>query len=86
MENWIQVISLFVATSIMMGAMFKFMWDRLDKKFDLLAQEIKEIKADIKEIKASLQSLEMRIGRLETQDEERFRNEIKLLVKERSLQ
>ncbi len=86
MENWIQVISLFVAISVMMGGMFAFMWGRIDKKFESVDKRFDLLFQEIKEIKISIQSLEIRVGRLETQDEERFRNEIKLLVSERKIQ
>lgn len=88
--EWIQTLTGIVATAVMFGAMFKFMWSRLDKKFDGINEKFDSIDRkfeatllELKEIRLCLHSLEVRISRLETQDEERFRNEIKLLVAER---
>ncbi len=77
--EWLQTLSTIVATAIMFGAAFKFMWSRLDKKFGEMLTELKDIKSDIR-------NLDQRVARLETQDEERFRNEVKLLIKERHIQ
>jgi len=74
--NWNEVVTIILSFTVIGGAGFKFMWSRIDKKFDFVFQELKEIKI-------SIQDLNVRVSRLETQDEERFRNEIKLLVSER---
>lgn len=77
MESWHESIILFVAISLMMGAMFKFMWSRLDKKFESIDRKLDAISLDIK-------VLDKRVSRLEGQEEERFRNELKIFIKERN--
>ena len=88
--DWVQTASIIIPMALMFGASFKFMWSRIDKKFEAIDKRFEAIDkrfeailAELKEIKLSIQSLEVRVGRLETQDEERFRNEIKLLIREK---
>lgn len=71
-----EIITIVLSLTVIMASMFRFMWSRIDKRFDIVFQELKDIKI-------SIQDLNTRVSRLETQDEERFRNEIKLLVSER---
>ena len=71
-----QIFTIILSLTVIMASMFRFMWSRIDKRFDVVFQELKDIKI-------SIQDLNTRVSRLETQDEERFRNEIKLLVSER---
>ena len=85
-----EIITIVLSTSLIMGAMFKFMWSRIDKKFEAIDKRFEAIDRkfemiieELKEIKIAIQDLNVRVSRLETQDEERFRNEIKLLVSER---
>jgi chaperonin cofactor prefoldin len=88
--NLYEIITIVLSTSLIMGAMFKFMWSRIDKRFEGVEKRFEGIDRrfemlieELKEIKVSIQDLNVRVSRLETQDEERFRNEIKLLVSER---
>lgn len=82
--HWMEVIATSTATLVMLGAAFKFMWGRLDKKFKEIDDRFLMVLAELKEIKMDIRSLEQRIARLETQDEERFRNDIKVLIKDRA--
>jgi len=80
MFNW----SLILGSGGLLGLVLMFFWvGRFMGKIDSKLTVLDEMKKDIKEIKGSVQNLEIRMSRLETQDEERFRNEIKLLVSER---
>lgn len=74
--DFAQIISTSVTVIIPIGGLMAWIYTRIDKRFD-------SIESELKEIKSSIHSVDIRVGRLETQDEERFRNEIKLLVSER---
>ena len=77
-------LSLILGSSGLLGFILMFFWiGRWMGKIDSKLNSLDEIKNGLKEVKISVQSLEVRMSRLETQDEERFRNEIKLLVSER---
>jgi len=88
-------LSLILGSSGLLGFILMFFWigkwmgkiearlDGFDKRFDSIDKKFEALLQEIKEIKISIQNMESRVARLETQDEERFRNEIKLLVSER---
>lgn len=66
----------------LIGAMFKFMWSRLDKKFDKVYDDLGELKShfdkrcdkfedELKEIKLRVTDITVRINIVETRLEER---------------
>lgn len=89
--DWFQLISTLLGMTAIMGSMFKFMWNRIDKRFEGFKNEMdksfNEIKGDIKEIRLEIRetnqkisNIDSRLNRLEGQEEERFRNKIELYV------
>lgn len=81
--DFAQIISTSVTVIIPIGGLMAWIYTRIDKRFDFIDKRFDSIESELKEIKSSIHSVDIRVGRLETQDEERFRNEIKLLVSER---
>lgn len=104
--EWVQVIAIILTTGAMLGASFRFMWARIDKKFESINERFKEVNERFREIKNEnnerfsrlddhvktnnerisgmetiLRSLDSRISRFEGKDEERFRNQLQVLVR-----
>jgi len=107
MANWIETITIILGTASLMGAMFKFMWDRLDKKFEAIDKrfeaidkrfeaidrkfeaidkKFEKIFEELIEIRKDIKSIDVRLSRLEGQDEEKFRNEIRMIAGGKSAQ
>ena len=66
-----------IATIGMMGAMFKWFSDRLDKRFDKIDERFDRIYNDLTAIRMDIRNIDGRLSRLEGQDEERFRAQLR---------
>lgn len=71
MENWAEALTILIPTALMFGASFKFMWNRLDKRFDAIDKKFDSILLELKEIKMDIRLLDSRISKLEVRVEER---------------
>jgi len=83
-----------ISLIVPVGAGVAWLWSRLDKKFDAIDkrfdqidqrfaqidQKFEAVLVEIKEIRIDIHKIDIRLSKLEAQDEERFRNEIKLII------
>lgn len=79
--NWAEILTTAGATIIPVGAFFAWIWNRLDKKFEFIDKKFESLIVEIKEIRQDIRSIDSRLSRLEGQDEEKFRNEVRLIAK-----
>lgn len=79
--NWSDILTTAVVTVTSMGTCFAWLWSRLDKKFSYIDKRFESLMLEIKEIRQDIRSIDSRLSRLEGQDEEKFRNEVRLIAK-----
>jgi len=83
--DYSSILMTFATTALPIGGFLAWMWSRLDKKFEKIDERFiamdKKIDERLEKIENRLAGIEGRLSRLEGQDEERFRNEIRLIAK-----
>lgn len=78
--DWNQIITTLLGVLVIVGSMFRFFWGVLEKKFDSMDRKFEAILLEIKEVRQDIRNIDHRLSKLEGQDEERFRNKIELFV------
>ena len=79
-EIILMLIGTVLTTSVAMGGMFAWFWKRLDKKFEAIDKRFDKIDEAIAAMRTDIRMLDTRMSRLEGQDEERFRNEVRMIA------
>ncbi len=82
--DWQNIAAFFGIFTTTMGGfyyLFDKKFDKIDKKFDKIEERFDKIDDRLGTIEKDIHSIDMRLSRLEGQDEERFRNEIRLIAR-----
>jgi len=59
----------------LLGGLIAWMWSRLDKRFDAIMTELKDIKTDVSK-------MQVQIGKIQQKEEDDFKTDLKLILQE----
>jgi hypothetical protein len=59
----------------LLGGLIAWMWSRLDKRFDSIMSELREMKTDISKI-------QVQMGKIQQKEDDEFKADLKLILQE----
>lgn len=60
----------------LLGSLIAWMWSRLDKRFDSMMIELKEIKNNVS-------TMQIQMGKIQQKEDDEFKADLKLILQER---